>query len=137
MNAGNAAFRVVVLTAVYLLVLTSLHPGDILTGVVVSVLLVAAGRRIRPLGSVVDEPLKRRLAGVPTLVGGTLVDLITSTWRMARWCLSARRTPRVGDGADSRVHAAVGRGLGGYGWGSPRTRWWSSSTRSVARCCCT
>ena len=89
----NAVLRVVVLTAIYLLVLTSLHPGDILTGVVLSVLLVAAGRRIRPLGPVVDEPLARRLAGVPALVGGTLVDLITSTWRTARWCLSARRTP--------------------------------------------
>jgi len=73
--------RVVVLTAIYLLVLTSLHPGDVLTGLVLSVLLVVAGRRIRPLGPPVDEPLPRRLAGVPGLIFGTLVDLAVSTWR--------------------------------------------------------
>ena len=61
----NVVLRVVVLTAIYLLVLTSVHPGDVLTGLVLSVLLVAAGRRIRPLGPAVDEPLPRRLAGVP------------------------------------------------------------------------
>ena len=88
----DAVLRVVVLTAIYLLVLTSLHPGDVLTGLVLSVLLVVAGRRIRPLGPPVDEPLPRRLAGVPGLIGGTLVDLPASTWRTALWCLSPRRT---------------------------------------------
>ena len=61
----TAVLRVAVLTAIYLLVLTSLHPGDVLTGIVLSVLLVGTGRRIRPLGPPVDEPLPRRLAGVP------------------------------------------------------------------------
>ena len=61
----DVVLRVVVLTAIYLLVLTSVHPGDVLTGLVLSVLLVVAGRRIRPLGPAVDEPLPRRLAGCP------------------------------------------------------------------------
>ena len=52
----DVVLRVVVLTAIYLLVLTSVHPGDVLTGLVLSVLLVVAGRRIRPLGPPVDEP---------------------------------------------------------------------------------
>ena len=43
-------------------------------------MLVAAGRRIRPSVHL-DERLSRRLAGVPALVGGTLVDLAASTWR--------------------------------------------------------
>ncbi|MFI7679255.1 Na+/H+ antiporter subunit E [Actinophytocola sp. NPDC049390] len=81
--------RVVVLTAVYLLVLTSLHPGDVLTGVVVATLLVAAGRRISPLGPPPPAPLLRRLAGVPALVGGTLVDLARGTWQTAA-CLIGR-----------------------------------------------
>ena len=85
--------RVVVLTVVYLLVLTSVHLGDVVVGVVVSVLLVMAGRRIGPLGPAVGEPLAQRLLGVPALVGGTLVDLVASTWRTARWCLTPRRTP--------------------------------------------
>ena len=46
----DVVLRVVVLTAIYLLVLTSVHPGDVLAGLVLSVLLVVAGRRIRPLG---------------------------------------------------------------------------------------
>ncbi len=89
----NAVLRVIALTAIYLLVLTSLKPGDILTGVVLSALLVAAGRRIRRVGPAVDERLGRRLAGVPALVGGTLVDLAVATWHTALWCLHPRRTP--------------------------------------------
>lgn len=85
--------RVAALTAVFLLVLTSLAPGDVLLGIVLSVALVAAGRRIRPLGPPSDASLARRLAGVPALVGGTLVDLAGSTWRTAVWCLSSHRTP--------------------------------------------
>jgi len=88
-----ALLRVAALTAIYLLALTSLAPGDIMVGIVLSLLLVTAGRRIRPLGPSVGVPLARRLAGVPSLVGGTLVDLVGSTWRTAVWCLSPRRTP--------------------------------------------
>ena len=85
--------RVTALTAIYLLVLTSLAPGDIAVGIVLSLVLVAAGRRIRPVGPPASVPLGRRLQGVPSLVGGTLVDLGRSTWRTAIWCLSPRRTP--------------------------------------------
>jgi multisubunit Na+/H+ antiporter MnhE subunit len=88
-----ALLRVVALTAIYLLVLTSVHPGDILTGVVLSVIFIAAARRIRPLGPPHAAPWLRRLAGVPALVGGTLVDVAVSTWRTALWCLNPRRTP--------------------------------------------
>jgi multisubunit Na+/H+ antiporter MnhE subunit len=80
-------------TTIYLLVLTSVAPGDVLVGILLSVLLVAAGRRIRPLGPPQAVPLARRLAGVPVLVGGTAVDLARSTWRTATWCLHPRRTP--------------------------------------------
>lgn len=86
-------FRVAALTAIYLLVLTSLAPGDITVGIVLSLLLVAAGQRIRPLGPPAAVPLAPRLAGVPSLLGGTLVDLARSSWRTAVWCLSPRRTP--------------------------------------------
>jgi multisubunit Na+/H+ antiporter MnhE subunit len=85
--------RVALLTSIYLLVLTSLAPGDIAVGIGLSLLLVAAGRRIRPLGPPAGVPLARRLAGVSALIGGTLVDLARSTWRTAIWCLDPRRTP--------------------------------------------
>lgn len=84
--------RVAALTAIYLLVLTSVAPGDVLVGIVVSASLVAAGRRIRPLGPRPDVPLARRLAGAPALVAGTAVDLVGSTWRTAAWCLRPART---------------------------------------------
>ena len=89
----NIVLRVVALTAIYLLVLTSVHPEDILTGVVLAVVLVAAGRRIRPLGPPPVESAARRLVGVAALVGGTLVELVRSTWRTALWCLNPRRSP--------------------------------------------
>jgi multisubunit Na+/H+ antiporter MnhE subunit len=85
-------FRVVALTAVYLLVLTSLHPGDILTGIALSALLVAAGRRIHPLGPPPDTPLLHRVAGVPALVAGTLVDLVWSSWYTAACLVGLRPT---------------------------------------------
>jgi len=87
----NLVLRVVALAAIYLLVVTSLHPGDVLVAVVLAVALVLGGRRIRSLGPPPPVPLGRRLTGVPALLGGTFVDVVRSTWTTARWCLSARR----------------------------------------------
>ena len=75
--------RVVTLTAIYLLALTSLHPGDVLTGLVLSTLVVAVSRRISSSGPPSSVPLRRRLGGIPALVGGTLVDLVRGTWQTA------------------------------------------------------
>jgi multisubunit Na+/H+ antiporter MnhE subunit len=89
----NLVLRVVALTAIYLLVLTSVHPGDVLVGVVLAVALVVGGRRIRSLGPPPPQPLARRLAGVPALLGGTLVDIVRGSWTTALWCVNLRRTP--------------------------------------------
>ena len=86
--------RVVVLTVVYLLVLTSVRTWVMSSPVLwCRCCLWMAGRRIGSRGPAVGEPLARRLVGVPALVGGTLVDLVASTWRTVRWCLTPRRTP--------------------------------------------
>jgi multisubunit Na+/H+ antiporter MnhE subunit len=85
--------RVAALTVVYLLCLTSLAPGDIVVGIVLSVALVAGGRRIRPAGPPPSVTLAGRLAGVPGLVGGTVLDLAGSTWRTVAWCLHPRPSP--------------------------------------------
>lgn len=105
--------RVVVLTAIYLLVLTSLHPGDVLTGLVLSTLLVVAGRRITALGPPPDVPLLRRLAGVPALVGGTLVDLVIGTWQTAA-CLVGRG---LADGGLVEVPIPRGGPTAAAAWG--------------------
>ncbi|CCH88431.1 Multisubunit Na+/H+ antiporter, MnhE subunit [Modestobacter italicus] len=86
--------RVTALTAVYLLALTSLAPGDIVTGVVIATLLVTAGRWVRFPASIPsrspDVAWGRRLAGVPALIGGTVVDMARESWQIAGHCLRGR-----------------------------------------------
>jgi multisubunit Na+/H+ antiporter MnhE subunit len=86
--------RVVALTAVYLLALTSLAPGDIVVGVLISALVVAVGRSIRsPVPASAPLPgtaWGRRLAGVPALIGGTVVDMASEGWTIAGYCLRGR-----------------------------------------------
>ena len=95
----SIVLRVAALTVIYLLVLTSLHPGDVATGVVLAGVLVAAAQRghapswpARPPGT----SSASRLAGVPALVGGTLTDIARGTWEVAGYCLAPRRWPRPG-----------------------------------------
>lgn len=85
--------RVVGLTGVYLLVLTSLKPGDVLTGLALAILLVAAGRWVRSSGTPPQIPLHRRLAGVPALLGGSLIDMVRSTWQTATWLVARSPSP--------------------------------------------
>lgn len=87
--------RVVALTAVYLLALTSLHPGDILTGFALATLLVAVAYWIRPTSLPRGVPLLRWLAGGPALIGGTLVDLVKGSWQTAV-CLTRWGMPHGG-----------------------------------------
>ena len=85
--------RIAALTAVYLLALTSLAPGDVVVGVVLAALVVTAGRWIRIPGQASRPPgttWPRRLAGVPALVGGTLVDMARESWQIAGYCLRGR-----------------------------------------------
>lgn len=87
--------RVVVLTTIYLLALTSLHPGDIVTGLVLSALVVATANRVGSSRPVSRSPVLRRLAGVPALIGGTIVDLAKGTWDTTV-CLIGRGLPHGG-----------------------------------------
>lgn len=85
--------RVGVLTAVYLLGLTSLKPWDILTGLVLASLFVALHQRVRTPGPPPVIPLHHRLAGVPALIGGSLLDLVRSTWLTAVWLVARNPEP--------------------------------------------
>ncbi|SNR25087.1 Na+/H+ antiporter subunit E [Blastococcus mobilis] len=86
--------RVTALTVVYLLALTSLAPGDIMIGVLLAALLVAAGRRIGPPASVrsrsPDATSGRGVTGVAALIGGTVVDMVRESWQVAGYCLRGR-----------------------------------------------
>jgi multisubunit Na+/H+ antiporter MnhE subunit len=86
--------RVLALTGVYLLALTSLAPGDVLVGFLLAAGIVAAGRythrRDRPPDRPPGTSPGRRLAGVPALVGGTVIDMIRASWQVAGCCLRGR-----------------------------------------------
>jgi multisubunit Na+/H+ antiporter MnhE subunit len=110
--------RVAVLTAVYLLVLTSAAPGDVLIGVLLAAGIVAAQRFVHRS----DRPPAHgsaagRLAGVPALVGGTVVDMARSSWQVAGCCLRGRLpapglvTIPIGPRADSAAAWAIRVGL--------------------------
>jgi multisubunit Na+/H+ antiporter MnhE subunit len=75
-----------VLLAVYLLALTSVHPGDVLVGVALGAAIAAASRRAPAAG-----PLARRLAGVPALALTTLGALVRGTWHVGLFTLRPGR----------------------------------------------
>ncbi|MDD7968044.1 Na+/H+ antiporter subunit E [Actinomycetospora lemnae] len=84
--------RVVVLAGLYLLVVSSVKLGDVAIGLVLASLVVAVGHR-RRAASRSDSSTVRRLAGVPALVGGTLVDVVTSSAEVIRCCLRGPPDP--------------------------------------------
>jgi multicomponent Na+:H+ antiporter subunit E len=106
------ALRVVLLTAVYLLSLTSLALGDVLVGFLLATVLVAL-LRLLPYEKV-EPPSRRlpeRLVGVPSLIGGSLLDLARGSWQVGRCCLRGRLPApgfvEVGVGAQSPSSSAI------------------------------
>jgi multisubunit Na+/H+ antiporter MnhE subunit len=84
------------LTTAYLLVLASVHPGDVLTGVTISAIVAAVSRR-PSAGGTSAPTLLRRLAGAPRLALGTLGDMLRGTWHVALHILGTHRfeTPGI------------------------------------------
>lgn len=87
---GRIVLLAAALTAVYLVVLASVHPGDVLTGAAVSIPVAAAATRLLPRRRL-DVPLAGRLLGVPGLAAGALADMVRGTWHVARYVV--RRPP--------------------------------------------
>lgn len=79
------AFHAAVLAAIYLLVLTSLAPGDVVVGAALG-LAVAVALRERDAG--VARDLARMLPA-------TLREMVVGSWRTARFCLGDRAHPGV------------------------------------------
>ena len=75
------------LTAVYLLVLTSLHPGDVLAGAALG-LALAFALRPRSTGA---PPASRR--GTALMFAQTAAEMVRGSWRTARFCLGAPAAP--------------------------------------------
>jgi multisubunit Na+/H+ antiporter MnhE subunit len=76
------------LAAIYLLVLTSLAPGDVATALVLGVGVAVA---VRPRNA--GAPLHLRAMAVPGLVWGTAAEMARGSWRVVRFCLTGHGTP--------------------------------------------
>jgi multisubunit Na+/H+ antiporter MnhE subunit len=85
----------VILTAIYLLVLTSVQPGDVLVGAALSTAMAAASMRTFP-GRRAGSPLAGRLASAPALAFGTLADIVRGTWHVSLYILGHRRLETPG-----------------------------------------
>jgi len=79
------------LAAIYLLVMTSLAPGDVVTAAVLG-LGVAVALRPRT-GVTPGGRLNLRPRAVPGLLWETASEMVRGSWRVARFCLSGRGTP--------------------------------------------
>ena len=82
--------RVVALLAVYLLVLTSVAPGDILVGSLVAVAIVAA---TRPRDRAPRAGWLRWLVALATTLLATAAEIAIGTVRTVRFCFGGDATP--------------------------------------------
>jgi multisubunit Na+/H+ antiporter MnhE subunit len=79
------------LTAIYLLVLTSLQPGDIVVGGLLGLGVAVA---LRPTPDARAHPaIARRLWAIAQMVGETGREMIVGSWRVVRFCLRPGTTP--------------------------------------------
>jgi multisubunit Na+/H+ antiporter MnhE subunit len=100
--------RAAALAAVYLLVLTSVAPGDLLTGGVLGGAVAVALRPHRRQRRA--APVPRRARAAATVLGETAVETIRGSWRVARFCLGAPANPglvEIPREDRSRVEVAV------------------------------
>lgn len=84
--------RAAALTGVYLLVLTSVKPGDVLAGglLALAVALALRPRDARPVDA--RAAVVRGAAGV-RLAARTVLDVVRGSWLAARFCLRGTGTP--------------------------------------------
>jgi multisubunit Na+/H+ antiporter MnhE subunit len=80
--------RAALLTGVYLLVLTSLTPGDVLVGAMLG-LAIALALRGRSTTRA-SAPLPERLMAAGIVGLQTAVEMVRGSWRVARFCLGDR-----------------------------------------------
>jgi multisubunit Na+/H+ antiporter MnhE subunit len=111
---GRFLLTSVTLTTIYLLVLASLDPGDVLTGMVVSVLIVGASRRAAAAGTGRRIPFPQ-LGAAPGLVVGTLADILRGTWHVALHIVGTHRFERPGIVAIPRGDRTVS-GVAAWGY---------------------
>ena len=96
------------LLAVYLLVLTSTAPGDVLIGALLAVPIAFVLRPRRP--SRRDAPVLARLRGALSLLAQTAAEMARGSWRVARFCLGGAGSPgfvEIPQGDRSPINVAL------------------------------
>lgn len=96
---SRALVAVVSLAAVYVLMLVSLDPVDVATGVLLAVaVLTGLGRFLAAdrLGDARPAGVLRRLAAVPGFAAVTVLDTVRGTWDVALVVLALRPLRRSG-----------------------------------------
>lgn len=78
------------LAAVYLLVLSSLAPGDLLIG---GLLGLAVAMALRPWIAHPRRPLVQLVPAIAGLVKRTAAETVVGSWRAALFCLGKRASP--------------------------------------------
>jgi multisubunit Na+/H+ antiporter MnhE subunit len=98
--------RAVWFAAIYLLVISSVAPGDLL---IAGVLGVAVSVALRARGAPASRaPLAVRAPAAVGMVLTTAAEVVRGAWRTARWCLGAPASPGLveiprGDRSPGRV----------------------------------
>lgn len=95
------------LTAIYLLVLTSLDPGDVAFGLALSLVLVL-GLRARSVDPHEHPAPSVVLRAAASMVVGTAREMVIGSWRAVRFCLNGAAQPGfVEIPRDGRSHRGV------------------------------
>jgi multisubunit Na+/H+ antiporter MnhE subunit len=82
------------LAAIYLLVLTSVEPGDVLVGGVLGLAVAYWLRPRQPRGSSPQAaPAHIRIAAAVATLADTAVEMVRGSWRVVRFCLGAPANP--------------------------------------------
>ena len=85
----QAVLRVGGLMAIYLLVVTSVDPGDLLVGGLIALGVAIAVRPRGPAGAP-RKAARPHLRAAVAVAAGTTMELIRGTWRTVRFCLGDR-----------------------------------------------
>jgi multisubunit Na+/H+ antiporter MnhE subunit len=80
------------LAAIYLMVLTSLDPGDVVVGLLLG-LGVVLGLRAHTVDHTDHAPLSVLLLAGGRMLAGTLWEMVVGTWRVVRFCLGGPAQP--------------------------------------------
>lgn len=105
---SGVLLRAALLTAVYLLVLTSVAPGDVLVGGLLGLAFATMLRPHHAPRGAARWPSRFRAAAVGLVL--TLAEMARGTWRVVQFCLGSDASPgfvEIPRGTRSRVNVAL------------------------------